>query len=270
MVSFAAPAFLPWLALPAGAVLLILWRHRVRLRQQRSLASPSVWRQVLGGMPSTGAGRLLAWCAAAALLVLALARPQWGEVKGEVSIRTRDVVVALDVSDSMRCRDVAPSRLKRSLAVLRRALPGLDGNRIAVVLFAGEAYPLVPLTTDLDAVGTFLEGVEPGMIALPGSNLERAVDESLRLLPSEGKGRVLITISDGENLQGDVGAAATRLEKAGVRTHFIEQISDSEMLVERLDMLALEVVVRNVAAGSLVKRLGIEPGTESAAQEVSR
>ncbi len=217
MVSFAEPARLLWLALPVAGAVLALWRHRARLGQQRSLASPSVWRQVLGGTPSTGLWRLLAWCAAAAFVVLALARPQWGEVKGEVSIRTRDVVVALDVSDSMRCRDIAPSRLQRGLAVLRRALPGLDGNRVAVVVFAGDAYPLVPLTTDLDAVGTFLEGVEPGMIALPGSNLERAVDESLKLMPPEGKGRVLVLISDGENLQGDVKAAASRLRDAGVR-----------------------------------------------------
>ncbi|HHQ48366.1 MAG TPA: VWA domain-containing protein, partial [Acidobacteria bacterium] len=217
MVSFAAPAHLLLLVLPAVGALLALWRHRARLSQQRTLASPSVWRQVLGGTPSTGLGRLLLWCAAAALIVLALARPQWGEVKGEVSIRTRDVVVALDVSDSMRCRDVEPSRLKRALAILRRALPGLDGNRVAVVVFAGEAYPLVPLTTDLDAVATFLEGVEPGMIALPGSNLERAVDESLKLLPPEGKGRVLVLISDGENLQGDIDAAAKRLREGGVR-----------------------------------------------------
>jgi len=217
MVSFAKPAHLLWVVLPAIGVVLALWRHRVRLGQQRSLASPSVWRQVLGGIPSTGLVRLLAWCIAAALVAVALARPQWGEIKGEVSIRTRDVVVALDVSDSMRCRDTAPSRLKRSLALLRHALPGLDGNRVAVVVFAGDAYPLVPLTTDLDAVGTFLEGVEPGMISLPGSNLERAVDESLKLLPPEGKGRVLVLISDGENLQGDVKAAASRLRDAGVR-----------------------------------------------------
>ncbi|NOZ95623.1 MAG: VWA domain-containing protein, partial [Acidobacteria bacterium] len=217
MVSFAEPLHLLWLALPAAGALAVLWRHRARMAQQRSLASPSVWRQLLGGAPSTGLGRMLAWCAAAALIVLALARPQWGVAKGEVSVRTRDVAVAVDVSDSMRCQDVAPSRLKRGLAVLRRALPGLDGNRLAVVVFSGDAYPLVPLTTDLEAVGTFLEGVEPGMIALPGSNLERAVDQSLKLLPPEGKGRVLVVISDGENLQGDVKAAAARLRNAGVR-----------------------------------------------------
>ncbi len=216
MVSFGEPARLALLVVPALAAVAAVVRHRMRLAQQRALASPSVWEQVMGGTPSTGLARLLAWCGAAALVVLALARPQWGEVPSEVSIRTRDVVIAVDLSDSMRCEDVTPSRLDRGLAVLRRALPGLDGNRVGVVTFAGDAYPLVPLTVDLDAVATFLSGVKPGMIALPGSNLERAVDQGLELLPPEGEGRVMVVISDGENLQGDLEAATGRLKDAGV------------------------------------------------------
>jgi len=156
------------------------------------------------------------WCGAAALIALALARPQWGEQPHEESVRTRDLVVALDVSASMRCEDVRPSRLTRSIETIQRLLPQLEGNRLAVVVFAGDAYPLVPLTTDLSAVGVFLEGVEAGMVALPGSNLERAVDASLELLPDEGDGRVMMVFTDGENLQGDVSTATKTLKDAGV------------------------------------------------------
>jgi hypothetical protein len=87
---------------------------------------------------------------------------------------------------------------------------------VAVVIFAGEAYALVPLTTDLSAVAVFLDGVHPGMVGLPGSNLQRAVDAALRLLPEEGEGRVLLLMTDGENLQGDVQGATTALRDAGV------------------------------------------------------
>jgi hypothetical protein len=87
---------------------------------------------------------------------------------------------------------------------------------VAVVIFAGEAYALVPLTTDLSAVAVFLDGVQPGMVALPGSNLQRAVDAALGLLPEEGEGRVLLLMTDGENLQGDVQGATTALGDAGV------------------------------------------------------
>ncbi|MBD3871874.1 MAG: VWA domain-containing protein [Acidobacteria bacterium] len=215
-MSFAEPARLALLVAPAVAAMLAYFRHRRRLRQQRRLASPGVWRRLLGGVPSTGWIRLLAWCGAAALVVLAVARPQWGELPAEETIRTRDLVVALDVSDSMLCPDLRPSRLVRSIEALIHLLPEIEGNRVAVVVFSGEAYALVPLTTDLGAVAVFLGGVQPGMVALPGSNLERAVDSSLDLLPEEGEGRVLLLFTDGENLQGDVGDATAALREAGV------------------------------------------------------
>ncbi|MFV2072200.1 MAG: VWA domain-containing protein [Thermoanaerobaculales bacterium] len=215
MVSFADPARLWLLAAPVIAALLTLLRHRRRLKLQRRLASPGVWRRLLGGTPATGVLRMMAWSVAAALVVLALARPQWGEIPAEESIRTRDLVVALDVSDSMLCPDLQPSRLERSVEALVRLLPALEGNRVAVVVFAGDAYPLVPLTTDLAAVAAFLDGIQPGMVALPGSNLERAVDTAVSLLPEEGEGRVLVLFTDGENLQGDLQRAASVLREAG-------------------------------------------------------
>jgi len=216
VVTFAAPSRLWLLAVPAAAAVAVLARHRWRLARQRRLASPSVWHRLMGTAPSTGVARLLTWCAAAVFLILALARPQWGEAPRQMSVQTRDVVLAIDVSDSMRCEDVSPSRLGRGLEVLRRALPELAGNRVAAVVFAGDAYPLVPLTTDVEALSTFLDGVEPGSIALPGSNLERAVSTSLELLPDAGKGRVIVLVTDGENLQGDLGHAVSSLKAAGV------------------------------------------------------
>ena len=216
MVTFAESSRLVLLAVPVVAVLLAVYRHRRRLAQQRRLASPGVWVRLLGGVPATGLARLLSWCGAAVLIVLAVARPQWGEMPAEESIRTRDLVVALDVSDSMRCEDVRPSRLIRSTETLQRLLPLLEGNRVAVVVFAGDAYPLVPLTRDLSAVAVFLEGIEYGMVALPGSNLQRAVEESVKLLPEDGEGRVMLLFTDAENLQGDVQTATSGLSEAGV------------------------------------------------------
>jgi Ca-activated chloride channel family protein len=207
---------LPLLVVPFVAAVLAVLRHTRRMGQQRQLASPGVWSRLMGGVPATGLLRMLAWSTAAALVVLALARPQWGELPASQSVRTRDLVVALDVSDSMLCPDLRPSRLDRSLQMVQRSLPAFEGNRVGVVVFAGDAYPLVPLTGDLNAVVAFLDVVRPQMVALPGSNLERAVSAALRLLPTEGEGRVVVLITDGENLQGNIGAAAQALEDAGV------------------------------------------------------
>lgn len=216
MVSFASPDALWLLVLPAAAVAFAVRRHSRRLHQQRRLASPSVWHRVMGGAPATGLLRMLAWAAAGAMIALGLARPQWGELPAEESIRTRDLVVALDVSDSMLCPDVRPTRLARGLEVIRQLLPAVTGNRIGVVVFAGEAYALVPLTTDLSAVAVFLDGVQPGMVGRPGSNLEAAGAAALKLMLGDGEGRVVILMTDGENLQGDVEGAANALREAGV------------------------------------------------------
>lgn len=216
MVTFAEPSVLILLLAPAVAAVAVVVRHAVRLRQQRGLASPAVWDRVMGGVPATGLVRMLLWCGAAALIVVALARPQWGELPTDESVRTRDLVLALDVSDSMLAADLPPSRLASSIEVAQRLLPLLEGNRVGVVVFAGDAYPLVPLTKDLDAVSVFLAGVTPGMVGRPGSDLERAVAASLELLPPEGEGRVVVLVTDGENLQGDVDAAEKAIADAGV------------------------------------------------------
>ena len=181
MVSFGEARMLGLLVLPAVVAAAVIVRHLTRLRLQRGLASPAVWDRVMGGVPATGLVRMLLWCGAAAMIVVALAQPQWGELPGEESVRTRDLVLALDVSASMLARDVPPSRMARSIEAAQRLLPLLEGNRVGVVVFAGEAYPLVPLTTDLDAVAAFLSGIHPGMVARPGSDLERAVSASLEL-----------------------------------------------------------------------------------------
>jgi Ca-activated chloride channel family protein len=216
VVSFAEARALGLLLLPAAAVAAVVWRHVLRLRQQRELASPAVWDRVMGGVPATGLVRLLLWCGAAVMIILALARPQWGELPSEQSVRTRDLVLALDVSDSMLAADVPPSRLVSAVETAQRLLPLLEGNRVGVVVFAGEAYPLVPLTKDLDAVAAFLGGIYPGMVARPGSDLERAVAAALELLPAEGEGRVVVLVTDGENLQGDVDRAVSAIKGAGV------------------------------------------------------
>ncbi|MCP4895904.1 MAG: VWA domain-containing protein [bacterium] len=216
MVSFAEPVYLWLLALPTLAALGAVLRHQRRRFQQRRLASPAVWLRLMGGTPASGLVRMLMWSLAAALLVLAVARPQWGELPVETSVRTRDLVIAIDVSDSMRCQDVSPSRLGKAVQTLTRLLPRLDGNRIGVVVFAGAAYPLVPLTSDLQAVSVFLQGVEPGTVSPPGSNLENAVAAALELLPAEGEGRVMVLLTDGENLQGNIDAAAQALARTEV------------------------------------------------------
>ena len=158
---------------------------------------------------------------AAALVVGALAGPRYGTKLREVREESLDLVVALDVSASMRAEDVAPSRLGRATYELHRLLDGLAGDRVGLVLFAGEAFVQCPLTSDYGAVRLFLDAAGPDLVPTPGTDLAAALVAARRAFEGaetstrEPRPRALLVLSDGENHAG-LGAIADQLEAEGV------------------------------------------------------
>lgn len=152
----------------------------------------------------------------------ALAQPQCGE-KAEVAKRRGiDVVVALDVSKSMLARDVAPSRIERAKAELERLLDEEPGDRVGVVLFAGETMEY-PLTTDHEAATRFFRDAHPWEFPVQGTSVGRAITAGLDLLKRDPlaarRSRVILVITDGEDLDGDPVAAAREAATEGVRVY---------------------------------------------------
>jgi Ca-activated chloride channel family protein len=155
-------------------------------------------------------------------VVLALARPQWGVVRERVEREGVDVVLVLDTSGSMATADVQPNRFFLARAALLSLVSQLDQDRFALVAFEGEAYPLVPLTLDADAVGLFLETLEPGFVPGPGSALGLGLEKGLELFVDEGRrNKVMVLVSDGENLEGEVAGAVEQAREAGVVIHTV-------------------------------------------------
>ena len=158
----------------------------------------------------------------AALLILALARPQWGIVRERVERTGVDVALVLDTSLSMSVEDVAPNRFflaKRSLLSL---MSRLAGDRFSLVAFEGEAYPLAPLTLDADAVALFLETLEPGFVPAPGSNLLSGIRAGIATFVDPSRvNRVIVLVSDGEDLEDSLEGAASEAKKAGVIIHTV-------------------------------------------------
>ncbi len=149
--------------------------------------------------------------------VLALSRPQWG-VRMETVRRTGvDIVLALDISYSMNTEDVSPSRLAKAKAEARGIIERLRGDRIGLVAFSGSAAVLCPLTLDYGAVSLFLDTVNPGSIADPGTSLAAAIKTANgAFIANEKKYKVLIILTDGEDLEGQVDKAAETAREAGV------------------------------------------------------
>lgn len=173
---------------------------------------------------SRPAARLWLSLGGLALLALALAQPQCG-TRAELTKRWgADLVVVLDVSRSMEARDVRPSRLERARLEVGALLDRLKGDRVGVVVFAGEAFVQCPLTTDYDAARLFLRAVGPDAVPQQGTALANALLGAKELLEAEERGvrgKVVLLVSDGEDHDGQVASAVSALADAGVRLHVL-------------------------------------------------
>jgi Ca-activated chloride channel family protein len=217
-MSFAAPAWLvALLILPVLAGIEALASRRDRERMARFVGRPLWVRVVRRPGPLSRRVRSALLLVGAAGLVLALARPQWGIVREKVEREGVDVALVLDTSGSMATEDVSPNRFFLARSALMNLVSRLEGDRFGLVAFQGEAYPLVPLTLDADAVGLFLESLEPGAVPAPGTSLGVGLARGLELfVEADRRNKVLVLISDGEDLEGEIESAVRQAKAAKV------------------------------------------------------
>lgn len=160
--------------------------------------------------------------AAVALLAFALARPQFGTRVETVRRQGQDVVVALDVSRSMYAEDVAPNRLERAKIEVARIIRRLDGDRVGLVAFAGDAFVQSPLTTDYGAAMMFLSAMDPGMMSTQGTGLAGAVAVSIEALEeTPPENRIVVVVTDGEDHEGGLAEALVAAGEAGLTIHTV-------------------------------------------------
>jgi Ca-activated chloride channel homolog len=210
------------LAVPVVAAGEVWATRRDRARTARLVARP-LWAKVVR-TPAEGwrFARLVLLLCGSAALVLALARPQWGIVREKVEREGVDVVLLLDTSGSMATEDVPPSRLQLAKTAVLGLVQRLGGNRFALVAFEGDAYPLVPLTLDADAIGLFLETLEPGAVPSPGTSLGAGLARGLAAFADKTRqNKVMVLVSDGEDLEGEVESAVRSAKEAGVVVHTV-------------------------------------------------
>lgn len=229
--GFAQPWFLAGTGLALGfglLALIIALRRNVRL----SKAVPSRLAEALAPGVSVLLPALQSSAYTMALLffALALAQPQCGE-KAEVAKRRGiDVVVALDASKSMYARDVTPSRLERAKLELATLLDALKGDRVGLVVFAGDAFIQCPLTSDYAAAQLFLRAVDPEAMPQGGTNIGAALVLARQVLENADRGakdRVVVLLSDGEDLTGDIAQGVESLKELGAQVLAIGIGSDS-------------------------------------------
>jgi Ca-activated chloride channel family protein len=219
LIKWAEPIYL-WflLAVPVGLVLLIFRGLSRRRVLTRAIDPELVDRLTPSLSPGLATLKQLLLLGALAFLLLAAARPKWGEKLQMYQGRGIDVVIALDGSKSMLAEDVKPSRLVRAKTELASFIDGLTGNAIGVVAFAGDAYVMCPLTADADAAKLFLDIIGPDMMPVPGTDFGKAIDVSLSLLnPKEANYKALVLVTDGEDLGKNTAQAMQRAAEQHVR-----------------------------------------------------
>jgi Ca-activated chloride channel family protein len=151
-------------------------------------------------------------------LVFALTQPKWGFHWEEIRRQGVDIIIALDLSESMLAEDVEPNRLERAKRKIIDLLDMLQGDRVGLVAFAGVSFLECPLTLDYGAAKMFLDYLDVDLIPVQGTALGDAVKTSVDAFGKfGGKSRALILITDGEDLEGDPFGAASLAKKAGVR-----------------------------------------------------
>jgi len=159
---------------------------------------------------------------AMASLIIAVADPQVGTQLEEVKREGIDLFIALDVSLSMKAEDIRPSRLEKAKRDVSDLLRKLHGDRVGLVVFAGEAFVQFPLTADYSAADLFISAVDVDAVPVPGTMIGNAIDLSLQSfrkdLPTQ---KAVIVVSDGENTEGDVAGAVENAKKEGIRVYTI-------------------------------------------------
>ncbi len=217
-MHFARAEYLQLLWLIPILGLFFAWSLRNRRRRLERLISPTLAPRLTGEFSRGKAVlRALLLLGGFTFFILALARPQWGMKLETVRRRGVDIMVALDTSYSMNAEDVAPSRLTKAKAEIRAFLSRLKGDRIGLVTFAGSAIVQCPLTLDYGAISLFLDVASTESVPDPGTSLAAAITTAdSAFIAKERKYKVLVIVTDGEDLEGQIDSAVDKAREAGV------------------------------------------------------
>lgn len=223
MLMFAQPACL-WLLIlvpliPAVYGLLRYFRRRRVLR----FGDEQLVRSLMPRWSSSkGWVRVLLFDFAFMFFVLALARPQTGAKLSEHKSKGAEIIICLDVSNSMLAEDYSPNRLERAKLSISRLTDKLSGDRVGLILFAGTSFVQLPITTDYISAKMFLTSIDTQSVPVQGTAIGDAIRTAIRSFSEQSeKSRVIIIISDGENHEDDPVAAAKDAAGMGIKVYTI-------------------------------------------------
>ncbi len=217
----------PWIlagAITGGLLLFVAlcWAERRRRRGLAGFAAARLLERLTAGYSSARRrAKDIALSLAFALLIACFAGPRWGVETSQQKGATEDVVFALDVSKSMLVSDMSPTRLARAKAAIANFIRRKGTGNVGLVAFAGQAFLQCPLTRDYDAFFRTLEETDTGSIQVPGTDIGRAIEESELAFYSNRNRKLLIILTDGEDLEAGGIEMAKKLKRKGLVVHTV-------------------------------------------------
>ena len=223
MFRFEDPQYLYLLVLVVLLALIRLVTYRNQRKRLRKFGDPQLLKEL---MPNVSKVRpaLKFWLleAVLALLVVMLARPQMGTRISHEKRTGIETIIAIDISNSMRAKDVEPSRLERSKMMVENLVDNFTNDKIGLIVFAGDAFVQLPITSDYVSAKMFLSSIDPSMIQVQGTDIARAIQMATHSFTQEEKiGKAIIIITDGEDHEGGAIEAAKEAMKNGMRVYVL-------------------------------------------------
>ena len=214
-----------WLLIPiALSVVLFIYSTVVQRRRLLRFGNPEILKPL---MPNVSYVRphvkFYIIIAALVLITFGLARPQFGSKLETTKTNGIEAMIVLDVSNSMRATDVRPSRLDNAKMLLSKLIDQMSNDKIGLIIFSGDAYIQLPITTDNVSAKMFLADIQPGSVPIPGTAIGTAIDLAIRSFGETNPaiGRTIILLTDGENHEDDAVAAAKLAHEHGISVNVI-------------------------------------------------
>ena len=219
MFRFEEPTYLYLLLLLPFLAAFYLYSNYRRRKAIRKFGDPVLMAQL---MPDVSKYRpdVKFWLvfAAIGLFAVLLARPQFGSKLETVKRQGVEVMIALDISNSMLAQDVQPRRLEKAKRLVAQLVDKMENDKVGMIVFAGDAFTQLPITSDYISAKMFLESINPSLISKQGTAIGAAINLATRsFTPQEGVGRAVIVITDGENHEGGAVEAAKAAAEKGIQ-----------------------------------------------------
>ena len=223
MLRFEDPIYLYLLLLIPLLAIVRLVTYRNQKKRLRRFGDPKLLRQLMPDVSRWRPG-VKFWLleGALALLIVMLARPQMGTKISHEQRNGIETIIAVDISNSMLAEDVSPSRLDRAKMMVENLVDHFTNDKIGLIVFAGDAFVQLPITSDYVSAKMFLQNIDPSMIATQGTDIARAVSMASHSFTQEkGIGKAIIVITDGEDHEGGALEAAKAAHKEGMNVYVL-------------------------------------------------